>query len=150
MSINRGDCTWGHFTLFFHSVRPSIHLRAEILQLKEATEADTFVQERAPGTSVKLQNSHLRGPTMNRVSPVSVEFCCASANGECCSQPSRYRMRSAMAELSTVRASGFRQSVQFDFSVKPGGSAVTMLLEPCGECMALVSLPSQSQEATHF
>ena len=55
-----------------------------------------------------------------------------------------------MAELSTVRASGFRQSVQFDFSVKPGGSAVTMLLEPCGECMALVSLPSQSQEATHF
>ena len=55
-----------------------------------------------------------------------------------------------MAELSAVRASGFRQSVQFDFSGKPEGSAVTMLWEPCGECLALVSLPSQSQEVTHF
>jgi hypothetical protein len=37
---------------------PSIPLRREISQLKEAIEADTFVQERAPGTSIKLQNSH--------------------------------------------------------------------------------------------
>ena len=33
-------------------------LRTENWQLKEAIEADTFVQERAPGTSIKLQNSH--------------------------------------------------------------------------------------------
>ena len=58
---------------------------------------------------------------MSRVSPVSVAFCCALANEECCSQPPRYRMSSVMAELSAVRASGFRQSVQFGFSEKPGG-----------------------------
>ena len=55
-----------------------------------------------------------------------------------------------MAELSAVRASGFRQSVQFGFSGKPGGPAMAMLWGPCGECLALVSLPSQSQEVTHF
>ena len=33
----------------------SVPLRAENLQLKEATEADTFAQERAPETLVKLQ-----------------------------------------------------------------------------------------------
>ena len=83
--------------------------------------------------------------------PVSVAFWCALANGECCSQPSRYRMSSAMAELSAVRASGFRQSVQFDFSGEPEGwSAVTMLWGPFGECLALVLLPSQSQEVAHF
>ena len=43
---------------YFYSVRPSIHLRALFLQLEGATETDTFVQERAPGTSIKLQNSH--------------------------------------------------------------------------------------------
>ena len=53
--------------------------------------------------------------------PVSVAFCCALANGECCSQPPRYRMSSVMAELSAVRASGFRQSVQFGFSGKSEG-----------------------------
>ena len=90
---------------------------------------------------------------MSRVSPVSVAFCYALANGECCSQPPRYRMSSVMAELSAVRASGFRQSVQFDFSGKPEGYGwvcIDMLWEPCGECLALVSLPSQSQEVTHF
>ena len=81
---------------------------------------------------------------------VSVAFCCALANGECCSKHPRYRVSSAMAELSAVRASGFRQSAQFDCSGKPEGPAVTMLWEPCGECLALVSLPSQSQEVTHF
>ena len=43
---------------YFYSAMPSIPLRREISQLKEAIEADTFVQERAPGTSIKLQNSH--------------------------------------------------------------------------------------------
>ena len=50
-----------------------------------------------------------------------------------------------MAELSTVRASGFRQPVQSDFSGKPEGYGwvwIDMLWEPCGECLALVSLPS--------
>ena len=85
------------------------------------------------------------------IMPVSVAFCCALANGECCSQPPRYRMGSVMAELSAVHASGFRQSVQFDFSGEPeGSSAVTMLREPCGECLALVLLPSQCQEVTNF
>ena len=97
-----------------------MHLRALFLQLEEAIETDTFVQERAPGTSIKLQNSHFYDPTMSRVSPVSVAFCCALANGECCSQPPRYRMSSVMAELSAVRASGFRQSVQFGFSKTRG------------------------------
>ena len=55
-----------------------------------------------------------------------------------------------MAELPAVGASGFMQSVQFDFSGKPEGPAVTMLWEPCGEFLALVSLLSQSQEVTHF
>ena len=78
-------------------------------------------------------------------------FCCALTNGECCSQHPRYRMGSVMAGLSAVRASGFRQSVQFDFSGEPEGwSAVTMLWEPCGEYLALVLLPSQSQEVAHF
>ena len=58
-----------------------------------------------------------------------------------------------MAELSAVRASGFRQSVQFDFSGKPEGYGWVcsdMLWEPCGECLALVSLPSKSQEVINF
>ena len=85
------------------------------------------------------------------IMPVSVAFCCALANGECCSQPPRYRMSGVMAELPAVHASGFRQSVQFNFSREPEGwSAVAMLWEPFGECLALVSLPSQSKEVTHF
>ena len=55
------------------------------------------------------------------IMPVSVAFRYALANGECCSQPPRYRVSSAMAELSAARASGFRQSVHFDFSGKPEG-----------------------------
>jgi hypothetical protein len=61
---------------------------------------------------------------MSRVgttSLVSTAFCCALVNGECCPQPSRYRMSSYMAELPVVRASGFRQSVHFGFSGKPEG-----------------------------
>ena len=42
---------------YFYSVRPSVHLRALFLQLEEAIEADTFARERAPGTSIKLQNT---------------------------------------------------------------------------------------------
>ena len=56
-SSNRGDGV-RVILHYFYSVRPSIHLRALFLKLGEAIETDTFVQERAPGTSIKLQNSH--------------------------------------------------------------------------------------------
>ena len=65
-----GCCPWGvafrkgkrggvdpvflHFFIAL-GVRPSVHFRAENLQLKEVIEAGTFAQERAPGTSVKFQ-----------------------------------------------------------------------------------------------
>ena len=55
-----------------------------------------------------------------------------------------------MAELPAVHASGFRQSVQFGFSGEPEGwSAVTMLWEPCGECLALVSVAAKPK-SSHF
>ena len=75
-------------------------------------------------TSGGVTKQSFYDPTMSRVDttmPVSVAFCCALANGECCSQPTRYRMISVVAGLSAVRASGFRQSVQFGFSGNPEG-----------------------------
>ena len=93
----------------FQKCETAVRLRAEILQPKGAIGAGTFAQERAPGTSIKLQFSHFYDPIMSRVSPFSVVFFCALANGECCSKHSRYQMGSVMAELSAVRASGFRK-----------------------------------------
>ena len=57
--LNRGDGV-RVILHYFHSVRPSVPLRAENQQLKGAIEADTSAQERAPGTSIKLQNGHFK------------------------------------------------------------------------------------------
>ena len=57
MPVNRGDGV-RVILHYFYSAMPSVPLRTLFWQLGEAIEAYTFVQERAPGTSVKLQNSH--------------------------------------------------------------------------------------------
>ena len=54
--------------------------------------------------------------SVGTTSPVLVAFCCTFVNGELYSQPACFRMSSVMAELSAVRASGFRKSVQFDLA----------------------------------